>query len=345
MVKPRAQLIQEGRIILLGHLPTPLEPMPRLRALLQSRWPGVEVPALWVKRDDMTGLFLGGNKTRKLEYLLAEARQEGADTLVTVGAPQSNHARQTAAAAAKCGLQSVLVLGGSAPKLEGGNYLLDQLLGAEVVWAGDRDRLRVMDEVVRDLQRSGRRPYAITYGGSNAVGAAAYVAAASELKAQCEAQNIFFSDLVVASSSGGTQAGLALGARMCWRDRVCVHGISIDQPKESFMQDVAALANDTAHFLGVAEFRFMEQDIILHDSYLGNGYGVVGALEQNAILDTARTEGLLLDPVYTARAMGGLFDLISKNTFSASDSVLFWHTGGAPAVFAYGSALLNTPKT
>ena len=164
----------------LAQLPTPLETLPRLRAALAAEAAGRSVPALLVKRDDMTGLASGGNKTRKLETLLAVALAEGADTLVTVGAPQSNHCRQTAAAAAKAGLRCVLVLGGNAPMLDGGNLLLDRLLGAEIVWAGPRDRLAVLDETVDAERAAGRRPYAITYGGSSPVGAAAYAMAFQE---------------------------------------------------------------------------------------------------------------------------------------------------------------------
>jgi D-cysteine desulfhydrase len=315
----------------LAHLPTPLEPL--LRLLPPS------APPLWVKRDDQTGLALGGNKTRKLEYLLAQARAEGADTLLTVGAPQSNHARQTAAAAAKVGLPCALILGGDAPPLSGGNLLLDHLLGAQVIWAANRDRVAVMRDHAQALRDQGRRPFCITYGGSSPTGAAAYVAAFIELQAQLTLLNLRPGHIVVASSSGGTHAGLALGAKLLGSP-IRVHGVSIDQPAQALRDLVASLANDTARLLNAPGVQLTPAEVIAHDAYLGGGYGVVGDLERGALLATLRAEGLLLDPVYTARAMGGLLDLLRRGAFDDGAPIIFWHTGGAPAVFAYGASLL-----
>lgn len=321
----------------LAHLPTPLEALPRLRARLQSEHPGRPVPQLLVKRDDQTGLASGGNKTRKLEYLLAQALDEGADTVLTVGAPQSNHCRQTAAAAARAGLRCVLVLGGAAPMLEGGNLLLDRLLGAEFIWAGERDRLHVLAEAAATQAAAGHRPYVITYGGSSPVGAAGYAAAMQELLEQAAQVGQPVDHVVVASSSGGTQAGLAVGA---WAAGFTgqIHGISIDRPAGDFQAALAELATQTASLLG-APHAFQPGDLIVHDAYLGGGYGVLGEAEREAIRLLAVSEGLLVDPVYTGRALAGLLDLIRQGRFDAGETVVFWHTGGLPALFAYADQL------
>ena len=321
----------------LAHLPTPLEPLSRLRAALQAENPDRPVPLLWVKRDDQTGLASGGNKTRKLEYLLAEALAEDAGVVLTVGAPQSNHCRQTAAAAARAGLRCVLVLGGNAPRLEGGNLLLDRLLGAEIVWAGERDRLALLAETAQAQAVAGHRPYVITYGGSSAVGAAGYAAAMMELLEQAAAGGLAVDHVVVASSSGGTQAGLAVGA---WAAGFTgqVHGISIDRRAGEFQPALAALATQTASLLGVPR-AFQAEEMIVHDAYLGGGYGVLGEPERAAIRLLAASEGLLADPVYTGRALAGLLDLIRQGRFRAGETVVFWHTGGLPALFAYAEQL------
>ncbi len=322
----------------LAHLPTPLEPLSRLRAALQAEDPARPAPLLLVKRDDQTGLASGGNKTRKLEYLLAEALAEEADTVLTVGAPQSNHCRQTAAAAARAGLRCVLVLGGNAPLLEGGNLLLDRLFGAEIVWAGERDRLALLAETAQAQAAIGRRPYVITYGGSSPTGAAGYAFAFQELLEQARINGYAVDHVVVASSSGGTQAGMAVGA---WAAGFAgqIHGISIDRKASEFQPALAELATQTASLLGRAH-RFLPQDFIVHDAYLGEGYGVLGAPEREAIRLLAASEGLLADPVYTGRALAGLLDLIRQGRFGAGETVVFWHTGGLPALFAYAEQLV-----
>jgi L-cysteate sulfo-lyase len=303
----------------------PIFPLPRLTAQLGG-------PQLWVKRDDQTGLATGGNKARKLEFLVAEALARGADTLITGGAAQSNHARQTAAAAARFGLDCTLVLRGEAPAQPQGNLLLDRLLGAETVWAGD-ESLPERLEVVADHMRSrGRRPYVVPYGGSNPVGASGYAAAMEELLLQCARQGLRFDHIVLPSSSGGTQAGLLVGARA----RGCearILGISVD-PQAATLQDILAdLATATAEHLGL-HLSFVADDFAVDDSYLGGGYGVLSDLEREAILSAARTEGLLLDPVYTGRAFGGLLDLVRRGVFAPGERVLFWHTGGTAGLFA-----------
>ncbi|MGQ9717805.1 MAG: D-cysteine desulfhydrase family protein [Anaerolineae bacterium] len=309
----------------IAHLPTPLEMLPRLTALLGG-------PQLWVKRDDQTGLATGGNKARKLEFLVAEALAQGADTLVTCGAAQSNHARQTAAAAARFGLACTLVLRGEPPPQAQGNLLLDQLLGAEIVWAGADDLTARLEETADALRSRGRRPYIVPYGGSNPVGVCGYIAAMEELLAQAASIGVFFDPIVLASSSGGTQAGLMVAARaLGYRGRIL--GISVDLPAGPLRRRMAELAAATADHLGLP-LSFAPEDFAVEDGYLGGGYGVIGDREREAIRLLARTEGLLLDPVYTGRAFGGLIDLIRRGAFSPQERVLFWHTGGVAGLFA-----------
>lgn len=318
--------------VTIAHLPTLLEPLARLTSRLAG-------PELWVKRDDQTGLATGGNKTRKLEFLVADALRHQADTLITAGADQSNHARQTAAAAAKFGLQSVLVLRGEAPPTTEGNLLLDRLLGADVIWAGDEPLDARMAAVARQLDEEGRRPYVVPYGGSNPVGASGYVAAMTELHAQCVERALTFDHIVFASSSGGTQAGLVVGAGAA-RGPGRILGISVDLPADALREKLADLAARTARHLEL-DLAFDPGDFAVNDDYLGGGYAVVGNLERDAIQTVARSEGLLLDPVYTGRAFGGLIDLIRGGAFKTDEKVLFWHTGGTAGLFARREALLR----
>jgi D-cysteine desulfhydrase family pyridoxal phosphate-dependent enzyme len=314
----------------LGFFPTPIHTLPNLSSRLGG-------PALWVKRDDQTGLATGGNKTRKLEFLVADALQQRADTLITVGAPQSNHARQTAAAAAKAGLKSVLVLRGAAPSDRTGNILLDDLIGAEIFWAGTRPVDEVAAEVAEELNAHGQRPYLIPLGGSNPIGAAGYVAAMLEFVEQAKADHLQFDAIVFATSSGGTQSGLVLGANLSgYTDRIL--GISVDHRADHLVPQLVDLTNAMAQHIGAA-LSFDAEDFEVNDHYLGGGYAVIGEPEREAIRLCAQTEGLLVDPVYTGRAMAGLIDLIRHGEFRAGQNVLFWHTGGMPALFAYGEAL------
>ena len=305
-----------------AHLPTPIEALPALSAQLGG-------PTLLVKRDDQTGLAFGGNKTRKLEFLVADARAQDADMLITGGAAQSNHCRQTAAAAARFGLSCTLVLAGEPPQHPSANLLLDQLLGANIVWTTNDARDDAMRQVTEEARAAGRTPYLIPYGGSNEIGALGYVFAMQELMAQ-DARPDW---IVVASSSGGTQAGLAVGARLFgYEGRIL--GISIDKPEVELSRDIVAeLATRTARHLG-EDLHFSASDILANDSYLGGGYGVMGPPEIEAIRLFARTEALLLDPVYTGRAAAGLLDLIRQGFFKPDETVLFWHTGGTPVLFA-----------
>lgn len=316
--------------VALGHYPTPLYELERLGKLLGG-------PRLFVKRDDLTGLALGGNKTRKLGYLIADALQQKADTLLTMGAPQSNHARQTAAAAARYELRAVLVLAQRAPAQINGNLLLDNLLGARICWAGDRDPVQVLEEAAAEETAAGRKPYIIPYGGSNALGASAYAGAMEELVRQSLEQEVPIDHIVLASSSGGTQAGLVTGARaLNYTGRIL--GISVDKSAAALSDKVLNLAQVTAGLLGL-RILIHPEDVHVSDAYLGQGYGVLGEAEREAVRLVARTEGLLLDPVYTGRAMAGLIDLIKQGEFNKRDTVLFWHTGGTPALFAYAEGL------
>jgi len=316
----------------LGHFPTPIDELERLSSLLGG-------PRILVKRDDLTGLATGGNKTRKLEYLIADALKQNANTVITAGAPQSNHARQTAAAAARYGLQCVLVLGPMAPPVITGNLLIDDLVGARIRWAGDRDRYRVMEEVAREERSTGRKPYVIPVGGSNAIGASAYVLAMDELVRQNLGQDLHIDHIIVASGSGGTQAGLVAGAR-AFNFPGRIVGISVSKPAEALARVVLHLAQLTVDSLGL-RVSIDADSVQVNDHYLGNGYGIMGEAEREAIRLVARTEGLLLGPVYTGRAMAGLIDMIRQGEFTGQETVLFWHTGGTPALFAYAGQLLE----
>jgi D-cysteine desulfhydrase family pyridoxal phosphate-dependent enzyme len=305
----------------IAHLPTPIERLLRLSEHLGG-------PEIFIKRDDQTGLATGGNKTRKLEYLLAEARGKGASTLITTGAVQSNHCRQTAAAAAKSGFDCILVLTGEQPEKVSGNLLLDYLFGAEIVWTSREKREVTLQRVFSKALGAGRQPYLVPYGGSNPTGASAYAFAMKEMMEQ----GIAADWIIFASSSGGTQAGMVVGAHL-FGFQGQVLGISVDEPADVLQARVAELASGVADFLGEG-LSYTPQDIRVNADYLGGGYGVVSDLDRESIRLFARYEGILLDPVYTGRSAGGMIDLIRKGFFSPQDRVLFWHTGGLPALFA-----------
>ncbi len=311
----------------IAHLPTSIEAMPRLSAALKG-------PRLVIKRDDQTGLALGGNKTRKLEFLLAEAQANGARTVITAGALQSNHCRQTAAAAARFGFDCILVLVGEPPALSTGNLLLDELFGAELVWTARPEREQALKKTFDAAWEAGRRPYLIPYGGSNSVGASAYAFAIQELIEQLPTRlsGVAPDWIIFPSSSGGTQAGMVVGARLFgYQGKIL--GISVDETEEALKGKVASLACATAETLG-ERITFTPADILVNAGYLGGGYGVMGAPEKEAVQLFARTEGVLLDPVYTGRAAAGMIDMIRQGKFKQGETVLFWHTGGSPALFA-----------
>jgi D-cysteine desulfhydrase len=306
-----------------AHLPTPVEELPRLREALGDG------PRLLIKRDDQTGLAFGGNKTRKLEFLLAEARDQGAKTLITGGALQSNHCRQTAAAAARFGFKCILVLTGDKPKQPSANLMLDQLFGAEIVYVADRkDRDRILQETFDRATKEGKKPYLVSYGGSNATGALGYAFAMKELVDQ----NVGADWVVFATSSGGTQAGLLLGQRVSgYKGKVL--GISVDEPEEWLKQHVSQLASLASEKLG-KRIEFTPGEVLANANYCSAGYGVLTEQEREVIRLFATCEGLLLDPVYTGRAAAGMIDLIRKGFFKKDETLLFLHTGGQPALFA-----------
>jgi len=318
----------------LAHLPTPLEEMPRLRKALGDG------PRLLVKRDDQTGLATGGNKTRKLEFLVAEALAQGADTLVTAGGPQSNHCRQTAAAAAKMGLRCVLALSGHPLSRSewNGNLLLDDLLGAKVHWAGERDRNTALAEVADTLRAAGGRPYVVPVGGSVPTGAAGYVAAVEELAGQLAERGEQVDRIFFASGSAGTHAGLLVGVKALDLD-ARVEGIN-DDKVGGLSEKIQGLARATAAHLGL-DLSFSEEDFILHDAYGAPGYGVITDAEREAIRLLARTEGIIVDPVYTGRALAGLIDLVRQGLYGPDETALFWHTGGTAGLFARAAELLD----
>lgn len=322
-----------------AHLPTPIESLDRLSEELGG-------PRILVKRDDQTGLAFGGNKTRKLEFLVAEARDQGAKMLISAGAIQSNHCRQTAAAAARFGFDCTLVLTGDDPKQPSANILLDRLLGSKIVNVADRkDRDRVLQETYDQAVAEGRKPYLVPYGGSSPTGALGYAFAMEELMKQLPCEGSQPSQgcpdwIVFGTSSGGTHAGLVLGKRLFSYEGQ-VLGISIDESADWLQEHVSKLASDTSELL-TERIEFDPAEVLANDDYCRAGYGVLTDAEREAVGLFARKEGLLIDPVYTGRAAAGMIDLIRKGFFKKNETVLFWHTGGQPALFAekYAGSML-----
>jgi D-cysteine desulfhydrase family pyridoxal phosphate-dependent enzyme len=306
----------------LAHLPTPLEPMPRLTEVLGG-------PPLYVKRDDCTGLALGGNKARKLEPLCAEALAAGCDVLVTGGGPQSNHVRMTSAAANRLGLDCHVALADDPPDELSGNLLVDKLLDTALHFIGPADYYALeaaIERVAAALARDGRRPYAIPVGGASVTGVGAYVDAAAELAAQAAALGVDIGTVVVADGSGGTHAGLLAGTDPSTR----VLGVDVGTRPD--LDDVVPrLACAAAERLGRAAPPPRAE--IDHDRF-GRGYGAVTDAAVAAIELAARHEGLVLDPVYTGKAMAGLVAAVREERIDRGRAVLFWHTGGSPALFA-----------
>jgi len=321
----------------LAQLPTPLEPMDRLEAALAPDGRG---PQLLVKRDDCTGLALGGNKARKLEHLCREALARGCDVLVTGGGPQSNHVRMTGAAANRLGLECHVVLAASDrdPTTESGNVLLDALLGVHIHAIDGRDYYDIeagIEELAARLARQGRRPYAIPVGGASVTGVAAYADAADELRAQLGDARVDW--VVVADGSGGTHAGLLAGLG----DDVRVLGVDVGT-RPDLREVVPRLAAACAEQTGrPAPPAAIELDV----DHFGAGYGAITDSALEAMSLAARTEGLVLDPVYTGKAMAGLISAVRSRRIGPDDTAVFWHTGGAPALFATRYATCFTPTT
>ena len=324
----------------LCHQPTPIEAMPRLSELLGG-------PRLYIKRDDCTGLATGGNKTRKLEFLVGEAMQQRADMLVTQGAVQSNHVRQTAAAACKVGMKCHVLLERRVPDREAsyemtGNVLLDNLFGATHEFRPAGLDMNAEAETVADaLREQGNRPYFIPGGGSNSTGALGYASCAQEIADHTNETGQTFDWLVMATGSTGTQAGLVAGFHAI-AHHLPVMGVSVRQPRERQINAVHALTKKTLAKLGMQGIP--QSKIHVDDGYVGEGYGIAAPSTLEAITLLARQEGILLDPVYSAKGMAGLIGMARQGFFRTTDNVLFLHTGGATALFAYQEQLLASLK-
>lgn len=319
----------------LANLPTPMEPAPRLGKAFG-------LSGLWIKRDDASGLALGGNKARKLEFLMADALRQGADAVVTCGGVQSNHARMTAAAANRVGLRAILFLDEAEPPERQGNLLLDTILGAEVRFLPVGSVREAMDRCAQDLAALGRRACLIPMGGSTPLGCLGYVRAVRELAEQSAACGIEVRTMITATGSTGTLAGLALGARL-FLPKARTIGISVSGPAERCRAKAALIASDAARLIG-APHTFAPGDFVVHDEFVGKGYGLPTPEGQEALRLAARCEGLLMDPVYTGKALAGLRALAARGEVAREETAVFWHTGGTPALFAFAPLFAKTPS-
>jgi L-cysteate sulfo-lyase len=327
--------------VFLAHLPTPLERMDRLSKELGG-------PEIWIKRDDCTGLSTGGNKTRKLEFLMAEALAEGADTVITQGATQSNHARQTAAFAAKLGLACHILLEDRTGSNDmnyntNGNVLLDHLHGATTSRrAGGMDMAAEMEVLAERLKGDGRKTYIIPGGGSNPTGALGYVNCAFELVSQANDRGMVIDQIVTATGSAGTQAGLITGLKAL-NARIPLLGIGVRAPQAKQEESVFNLAQRTAEKLGCPGV-VTRADVVADTDYVGAGYGIPRADTLEAIQMFAQLEGILLDPVYSGKGAAGLINLVRKGRFTKGQRVVFLHTGGAAGLFGYDAVFAEDRK-
>jgi len=326
----------------LAHLPTPLERMSRLSADLSG-------PNLWIKRDDCTGLGSGGNKTRKLEFLIGEAETRGADTVITFGAVQSNHARQTAAACAARGLSCHLILARKVPWQDPtyerlGNVLLDHMFGATVHLVEADAANTVFRSLAAELAAADRNVYIIPTGGSNGTGALGYAACALELLEQASEQDLAITDILHATSSAGTQSGLLAGLALAGKlGDVRVHGINVSEPASeaaALTEQIGALADEALKLAG-ADFALDRDAIIVDSGYLGEGYGLPTSATLAALRRVDSTEGILLDPVYSGKAMSGLIGKVDAGAFGETEDLVFLHTGGSASLPVYGDAILS----
>ncbi|MDZ7288886.1 MAG: D-cysteine desulfhydrase family protein [candidate division KSB1 bacterium] len=311
----------------LAHVPTPIEKLERLSQFLEG-------PEIYIKRDDLTGMGKTGNKVRKLEFLVAEALREGCQLLITCGGLQSNHARATALAAAKVGIKSHLVLRDSAGGDIDGNLFIDRLVGAEVTFISPQEYEQandIMHRLADDYARRGVKAYVIPEGGSTALGALGYVVATEELYRQMKAMRLEFDHIVSAIGSGGTMAGLLLG-KSAYDVKAQIHGINVCDDAPYFQERVSSIIREAKRRFGF-EINVQKKDVSIIDGYVGKGYGLSRQEEIELIKLVARTEGIILDPVYTAKAMYGLMDQIRKGRFTRQEKVLFWHTGGIFGLF------------
>lgn len=316
-----------------AHLPTALEPMQRISEALGG-------PNLWIKRDDCTGLSSGGNKTRKLEFIMGDAVKQKADTIITQGATQSNHARQTTAIAAKLGMECHILLEDRTgyedeAYVYNGNVLLDQLHGATISSRpANTDMNAAMEELAQKLRDDGKKPYIIPGGGSNEIGALGYVNAAIELTTQANDRSLLIDHLVHATGSSGTQAGLVLGMEGM-NSGIPVYGVGVRAPKQKQEEMVYALAQRTADFMGLNPDVVAREKVVANSDYVGDGYGLPTDSMVEAVKMLAQYEGILLDPVYSGKGFAGLIDLIRKGHFKKGENVVFLHTGGSISLFGY----------
>ena len=322
--------------IRLAHLPTPLEHMPRLSKHLGG-------PEIYVKRDDCTGLATGGNKTRKLEFVMADALEQEADTVVTVGAVQSNHVRQTAAAACKLGLRCEVLLehrvkNPTETYVQSGNVFLDKLYGANIrEYPAGTDFDKAMLKVADEVKAGGGSPYIVPGGASDRVGALGYVNCAMELLGQSSERGLIIDHFVTATGSAGTHAGLIVGLK-AMRSDIALLGIGVNAPKDKQEQRVFDLACETADYVGLKGL-VSRGDIVANCDYIGDGYGIPTKSMNDAVLLLARLEGLLFDPVYSGKALAGMIDLVAGGYFEGAKNIVFLHTGGSAALFAYADQL------
>lgn len=322
----------------IGRLPTPLEKVPALSK-------AIEIAHLYIKRDDLIGIGYGGNKIRKLEFLMADALSQKGDTIITTGSVQSNFTREATACAVKLGLKPVLVLIGEEPEEYRGNLFLERLMGADIYFVpaegldeGTRKAGELMTFLAEELEREGHTPYVIPVGGSTPVGCIGFVTAFKELATQAVNLGITVDHIVVATGSGGTQAGLIVGKAQ-ERAETEIHGIRVGKMFEPFSKMIADLATETAELLKMKK-TFTEKEVITYTDFVGEGYDIPTKEANSAIKLVAQTEAIFLDPVYTGKAMAGLIELVDSGEISRDDTIVFWHTGGDPALFA-GEELLG----
>ena len=332
------QLSKYPRVKLI-HSPTPLEYLENLTQHLDG-------PDIYIKRDDCTGLAFGGNKSRKLEFLIGDALKNKADVIITAGAVQSNHCRQTAAAATKFGMECIIVAKPSWSKEYNGNLFLDELLGAKLVLleednealdqGGKLSMEETIENLMADLKTKGKNPYYIPVGGSNSIGSLGYISMTMELIAQANEMGIEIGSMVAASGSGGTQTGMILGADV-EKSGIQTVGMAISSDATIVIPKLKDLCNQTSDYyeLGLS---YDEKDIIFNDNYIGEGYGIPSEEMIEAVNLLARKEGIILDPVYSGKAFAGMVDLIKKGYFDKSKAVVFIHTGGTPALFVYSDS-------
>ncbi|MBN1351764.1 D-cysteine desulfhydrase family protein [candidate division KSB1 bacterium] len=315
--------IQFPRLIRLANLPTPIMPMKRL----SQKFDGID---LYIKRDDLTGCALSGNKIRKLEFIVADAVESGADTLITCGGIQSNHARATAVVAAQLGLKSVLVLRGQEGNVADGNLFLDELVGAEIRTITEeayRTRVdEIMSEIADELRTAGRKPYVIPEGASNALGTFGYIKAMQEIIEQAQQSKLAFNAIVCPVGSGGTYAGLLLG-KFIFNEKIDIFGFNVCDNKAYFVKRIMGIIDNFKSRFGLSSM-IREEDIRIIDGYVGKGYALSRQEEIDTIKAVAQSEGIILDPVYTGKAMVGLLDQLAHGRFRNMKSILFLHSGG-----------------